>query len=591
MNNSQERLRRAIRSVVLSEATRRLFLIILAVTVSFRIGYGIRKDYFQAVIVGVLVYAALLLSLICLDLSQRFVTAERLFNKLLKRLLTSHAMSESVRTIVKQEFTLRLQQSNLMNLVNSDRLERGLPRTVIDEVDEAVRIANHLRESLDADPSARVSIFAVHVTKAEVDEEFNYWRSLKAVDYLEKQRELLRTGRAQIWRFFITDRETLTLKALAVIAYHRYWGIRTVWGIRDRCNLPIRGYGNMLDASFQGRTPFTVAILVKSDTHDGAYRGAYQDQFITYWSFFDKPGIEPLSINLQKEFDTSLNQLSATGSEQSSFVEMTDQKIDRVLAAMDDEHAKAYLEFRKVRSKIPNAHNVTAVDLTSVKNSFSVLRQNPGYLEWQEACFKQILAPTDTRSLRRCYLVDPHKHDAIDNFIEILKDYFQRLAILDRLPPYVSVFYTSVSAVVLAIERMSEAEVTLWIDTGLANIRKVLSAHHHERGTQAEKHNLTGNYKLLFDLVARDFLYTEDFIYDYINPDARVDRTRKDDYLHLTNQNDLFSDAKREYEMIFSFLTGQCGTAKVTHKMDISRDLIENNLNSGSVSGNHEQGG
>jgi hypothetical protein len=52
----------------------------------------------------------------------------------------------------------------------------------------------------------------------------------------------------------------------------------------------------------------------------------------------------------------------------------------------------------------------------------------------------------------------------------------------------------------------------------------------------------------------RDFLYTDNMIYDYINPDADVDLVGPGDYLLFTEHDQRLSNLKALYDRIFDFV-------------------------------------
>ncbi len=624
MRNTPNLRQRILRDITYGPAALRLTVIVLAVISFFFVGFRYRGFYLDGFIASALIYTSIVLAYILLDLSYRSNDPNKVLVRMTQRFLAKHEGSAIKKEVLKDELNFRLQSSYIKNFLREDRFEEGLIKKEIDEVDEAIRIINYLNDVLEKDPKAKVTIFVVHVTKAQVDEEFNFWRSLKAIYYLEKQIELISTktsqeSRAQIWRFFITDRKRLTIKALSVIAHHRFWGINTIWGVRDdgECNLPIHDFGNMLFASVEGENPFQVALLVKFDhkrnpSHEktaipNADAETHRRSFITDWSFLVKPGYQSYASRLGLEDRLKEALTKAQNSE--GFDIIDEDKIDSVLEEMGEtpnacqSYAKAYLTFRRVRRRIPKVSEILAVDLTSIKKSLSVLRQNPGYLEWQEECFRQILRPPkkgESKRFDRCYVIDPDKHDTLDYFIEILNYYFERLVAKGAasLPREVNIYYTSIKAIEDVIRKMLPNVVKENL-TKLSNINDQLTVHERTspsginaqmryplKGDQSDINSLGSKDKAeLYKLMVRDFLCTDDFIYDYINPDADVDDTTEEEYM-LINKSVLkgkYEHIIQAYKVIFGFLTHDCGAAKVRVRGDINRQTIRESLNSPSI--------
>jgi len=615
INLKKDRIRRLGLSFVFGQVTQRAIIIIVAVASSFILIYLVTRLLTYALIAAALTYIVIILTVILLDLLRyKFNKPDQVFVRMLKHFLKT-VVSKDKKDILRQEFNLRLDSSYLKEILKNQGQERGLPQTMVDQLDEAIRILGIVEQKIKDDPESIVKIHAVQVTKSEADEELNYWRSLKAVQYLNKQKELLDTykNRVEIQRFFITDPGELSVKALAVIANHHYWKIKTAWGIRGQCSLPITGYQNMLLISFQGQSPFKVAILGEVP-QEGTI---YADKFYTYWSYYDRSGEEPFFVSLRTQLSKALGELRAgtiTEMDDQKIDEIllkkakvTDQRIDEILAAIKEvlsetenknedrvnkikkilkakkhDYAWGYYAFRRVRNLIPHAESVTAVDITSVKKSLSILRQNPGYLEWQDACFKQISSDDKNRFLRRCYLIDPFKPDTVTNFTEILNDYFLRFD-KEILPDNLIIYYTSIYKVKAKIDDMDEANVQSWLNTKLINVKQLVAEHAYRSGVKSDEGELSlEELRLwLFKTIARDFLYTEKFIYDYINPDAKVDQTGPDDYKFIEQEkHENYGELKKEYDKIFKFLRDQCGAKQVKNISDVNPNQIKQNLDS-----------
>jgi hypothetical protein len=654
----KDRKRRLALSLVLGRVAQRALIIIVAITIFPLLTFLLTHSLYQAVASGALAYVVSIVTLIVLDvLRYGYETPDRIFEKVLRRFLRTNISSEK-RERLREEFEVRLKTSYLKDILIDQGLRRGLRQTMVEQLDEAIRILRYVEERLADDPESSVTMHAVQVSSSESDEEFNYWRSLKAVQYLNQQRELLRRygSRVHIQRFFITDPGELNIKALAVIANHRYWGIRTSWGIRGRCHLPFKfelpapragnrivssvkpsadlnrlsraealaglqsndqsntfSYLNALLISFEGKVPFKVAILGEVPKEGELYN----DTFVTYWSVYDAATEEPFSVALWNQVKKALEDIR-----EGSILEMDDGRIDQMLreeteqtnARIDDvinrigavltkttemtaektaeiheiahilkirkyDYPRGYYAFRRVRNQIPDAQSIVAVDVTSVKRSLSILRQNPGYLEWQDACFNQIKQGVNRR-LSRCYLLDQNKPDTIEHFIEILSDYFARFG-TEILPDNVNLYYTSIDKLYLAVNLMEEDELQEWLESKVENIKYLVIDHLSRGGLAAadQLETLEGKRLVLSASIARDFLYTEHFIYDYVNPDAKVDQTGPDDYKFIERQYESnFTDLRAEYSRAFSFLLSRCGATQIKNKKTVEADQISQSL-------------
>jgi hypothetical protein len=573
-------------AVLHGPVTLRLWAVVCSVVFFFLVGYMSRGHYLDGFVCAAAAYAASVVAYVVLDISYRMNRPEAAFKRIVNGFLNRYAASQLRHGLMKEEIDLRLRTSHLVDILGGAAPEVGFPRTEIDELDEAMRVVGYVAAHLERDPTARAVISAVHVTKSQVDEEFNYWRSLKALDYLERQRNLMdlrdpknrAVRRVEIRRYFITENEKLTVKALAVIAHHRYWEINTAWGVRNHpdCCLPLPGYENMMFVTVTGKTPFEVAIAVEPDAHPQAYGS----RFATFWSFFSEAN-DGTQARL-RQFVEGLARARAQLEEGSGIKLMDDANINAELRRLQverkDPFAGGYLEFRAIRRRVSNVLEIKAVDLSSVKKSLSVLRQNPGFLEWQEQCFRQIESGRKNSKFHRCYLIDPDKHGTVDNFIEILLEYFRRLGNQEPLPEHVNIYYTSIHRVRKVIEELGQANFDVRLKS-LSNLSVAFGSGIDQTGSDPFR----GRLSVLHKLLVRDFICTEEFTYDYINPEADLDDTAQGEYKIWNRTDKNYAQIKREYEIIFEFLTTQCGAASVRTRKEVDKEIIAGVLGRGAL--------
>lgn len=446
----------------------------------------------------------------------------------------------------------------------------AIARAIFEEVDRKLG-------SL-ASPSRCFRAWAIHkVTDAAADEDLNIWRTLRAASYFSYQRRLLEKTRdkncSKIVRFFVTPRPTLSLRALAILANQRYLGIdvfhvfnsgKSLFNDFDELLLAHCGEDTEIDITslpleveVQSRTDLAVVFHASPEKIEA---GHDVRAFVICWS---EQGGDNLSTNL-------LNQLLAQQREiESEMVidgirRIDEVAIDTALSDLRDQpwrwdgRAGSYLAFRVARSRIERAKTIRAIDKTSVKRSLTLLRQNPGYQEWQEAQIRAIKRPR--ASLKRIFILKSEDESKSAEFRKVLSQYFRHVGRRDDsddsqmvLPDGVELAHTTEARIEKEIR--AQSDLREW-EKAFAQLTELIKDRDQLYSKAGENINDEGEYLVqkIKAIHVRDFLYTDNMIYDYINPDADVDLVGPGDYLLFTEHDQRLSNLKALYDRIFDFV-------------------------------------
>jgi hypothetical protein len=489
-----------------------------------------------------------------------------------------HLLTETLRRRLHADLLLRTLRRN-------DWLEHGIPLLAVEPLDEAIAILKVIHDRIDSDPSYHATIWTTHCTPEEVDDELNFWRSLKAASYLEVQRKLIATGRVTMFRYFLCTaadhggQRDPNFKALVIMSQHAYWNIRVFHGVLHRSALPAEGddllvahVGRKDDVDYGGGSlselynGCAVKLQVTSEQEEGVeYKTSAS---YTYWSHFVSHRHQILdTLNAfrayQNQLDSDLahNVLPADGT-----VPVTKSFVERRLDILSraDTRAASYRDFCTMRDNIALATDVLAVDVTSLKQTLTVLRQDPGYSQWQEANFRAISDRSQSlptfRNLTRVFVLRSEANEERTKFNEVLDMYFRRLGRQRdgklELPDEVSLYYTTEDKVKQRLQKLSAAERTAL----LAELEGIAS---RVRALDDRVAAATLDSDRLACLVMRDFLCTESMLYDYINPKAKVDCSGTRDYVLIGQASADFGTLRQQYERIVKFLRDECGATPV----------------------------
>jgi serine/threonine protein kinase len=443
-------------------------------------------------------------------------------------------------------------------------------------------------------PSKSLRAWAIHkVTDAAADEDMNIWRTLRAASYISCQRRLLENtrtkNRGKIVRFFVTPR-ALTLRALAIVANQQYWGIDVFHVINSERSL-FKNYEELLlvhcgekaeiDIALQSHevqarpqndiTAFFHAKPKKIQTRSAEPKAIQTGDnmrahnvraFAICWSEQDGKNS---ATNLLHKF-RSLQKIiepKIDSDKVKDIRRMDEMTIDRDLSKLRDQpwrydgRAGSYLAFRVARSRIERATTIRAIDKTAMKRSLTLLRQNPGYLEWQEAQIRAI-ERQKTASLKRLFILGSDNEKEIKELSKVLWQYFRRLGHKNgsqlELPNRVQLAYTTELRIEKALVDI-KSRLSFLQNTFTPLIELIKDRDHVYSmaciGGEDEDYDLVKQFKALY---VRDFLFTKNMIYDYINPDADVDMVGPGDYLLFTDLDQRFYPLKALYEKIFAFV-------------------------------------